>query len=198
MPHARAKTLVAIAVLIGPCPATRLAAAEADDIARLMGLRPGMRVADVGAGDGSWSEAIARRVGKTGHVYVNEVDDGELIKIRKRLRRSDLENMSVVVGEPDDTMLPESCCDAILLRFVYHHMSRREPMRRSLHRSLRPRGTLLIVEKDQRGHGIGIQELIAELTADGFEVVSRHPRWQGDDDHYAVVLRDHEAVYSGE
>jgi ubiquinone/menaquinone biosynthesis C-methylase UbiE len=162
---------------------------EADQISELMNLQAGMRVADVGAGDGEWSEELARRVDESGHVYINEIDEEDLIKIRKRLERAHLGNMSIVVGEANDTRLPEACCDAILLRLVYHHMSSPDEMRVSLYRALRPDGLLLVIEKEERdGHGIMADQLVAEMTADGFKLVSQHPEWQGKDEFYAVVF----------
>ena len=73
-----------------------------------MELQPGMQIADVGAGDGEFAEELARRVGPTGHMSINEIDDGELNKIRRLLKRTDLENISLVEGRIDDTMLPAS------------------------------------------------------------------------------------------
>ena len=154
-----------------------------------MQLRPGMRVADVGAGDGEWGEAIARRLEISGHVYLTEVDDGELLKLRQRLEDSALDNMSVVVGSADEIGLPDACCDAMLLRLVYHHMSDRPAMRASLRESLRSAALLVVIELHQNAHGIDSQRLVDEMTADGFQVVSRHPDWGGHDDHYAVVFR---------
>ena len=118
---------------------------EAQRVAELMQIETGMIVADVGAGDGEWSEILAGLVGESGHVYANEIDNGELIKIRRRIRKSGLKNVTAIEGEPDETMLPDDCCDAILLRQVYHHISNRQAMRASLLRSLpagRPRPQL--------------------------------------------------------
>ena len=184
----RSASVFALGLLVAAGGAGQVRAGEADRIAELLGLRPGMQVADVGAGDGEWSEAMARHVEEAGHVYINEVNDGELIKLRKLLNRSDLNNMSIVEGEPDDTMLPEACCDAILLRLVYHHMSRPDEMRASLQRSLRPGGVLLVIEQDKRGHGVPAEKLIDEMTADGLQVILRHPLWNENADYYAVVF----------
>jgi len=164
---------------------------EFDRISDLLALSPGLVVADVGAGDGEFGEAMARRVGEAGHVYINEIDDGELIKIRKRVRASDLSNMTIVEGTPEDTNLSESCCAAILLRLVYHHASNPEELSASLLRSLAPGGRLLVIETDQRNHGISADQLIEELTAEGFDLVSRHPNWEGPGHHYAVLFQRH-------
>ncbi len=183
------RTLICgLALLLAACTGAARAD-EAERIAELMRLGPGMRVADVGAGDGDFAEALARRVGETGHVWVNEIDDGELIKIRERIGASELANMSAVEGTETDTRLPEACCDAILLRRVYHHLSHPEEMRASLHRSLRPGGRLVVVEMTNRkNHEVDADRLVAEMTADGFRLVSRHPGWNGNEDHYAAVF----------
>lgn len=162
---------------------------ESVEIAELMSLRPGMAVADVGAGDGAVGEALAHRVGDSGHVYLTEISQGELTKLRERLDRTELSNMSVVEGEPNDAKIPEACCDAVLLRYVVHHMSSPGEMYSSLRRSLRPEGVIVVVEKDEPGDGITAQELIDGMHDAGFVVRSEHPDWGGHDGNYAVVFQ---------
>ena len=55
--------------------------------------------------------------------------------------------MDLVEGGVKDTRLPDDCCDGILLRYVYHHMSEPEAMLASLRRSIRPGGILVVIEK---------------------------------------------------
>jgi ubiquinone/menaquinone biosynthesis C-methylase UbiE len=185
----RTTHLAALGLLVATSAAAHDLVEEATQVAELMQLGPGTQLADVGAGDGEFGEELARRLGETGHVYLTEIGDPELTKLRKRLKKTDLTNMSLVVGETDDTMLPEACCDAMLLRYVYHHMSDRPDMCTSLRRSLRPGGLLLVIDKDERGDGVPAEELIADMSDAGFEVVSRHPDWGGHDGHYGVVFR---------
>ena len=97
--------------------------------------------------------------------------------------------MSVVQGDTDQTHLPTACCDAILLRYVVHHMSDPDDMYSSLRRSLRPHGKLVIVEKDEPGDGIEADELVEGLRKAGFDVLSRHPEWGGHDESYAIVFQ---------
>lgn len=194
-PIARAVGLIAVAAMAPAMAMAQTAAPlhggedESDRIAELLELGPGMHVADIGAGDGEFGEAMARRVGESGHVYLNEVDDGELIKLRDRLERSELGNMSVVVGTVGDANLPPVCVDAILLRLVYHHLSHPAEMRASLRRSLCAAGLLLVVEMDDEGHGTPLDRLKAEWGGEGFEVVSEHPGWHDHDSDYAVLFR---------
>jgi ubiquinone/menaquinone biosynthesis C-methylase UbiE len=166
-----------------------------------MALRPGLRVADVGAGDGEWAERLARRVGDAGHVWATEVEDDKVEQIASRLERAGVSNASVLLGSQRDTGLPPACCDAILLRLVYHHFQDPDPMRESLKRALRPGGRLVVLDvppqtswsalagvPDRGGHGIALDDLVAELTADGFRLVSRDEAWDGDETEYCAVF----------
>ena len=177
-------------------------AAELDRIASALGVHPGMRVADVGAGDGEWTEDLARRVGKQGCVYATEIDEKDVEELRQRMEEAGLANVRTLVGNTSDAGLPEACCEAILLRMVYHHFTDPPGMRASLRRALEPGGLIAVIEiepqaswerlegvPERGGHGIPIEDLIAEMTGDGFEVVSRYDEWEGGEDRYCVVFR---------
>jgi ubiquinone/menaquinone biosynthesis C-methylase UbiE len=177
-------------------------ASEQDDLFAALGVRAGLRIADVGAGDGEWAEKLAREVGESGHVYATEVDAAGLEKIEKRVEGAGLGNVTAILGSQQDTGLPAECCDAILLRMVYHHFGDPARMRASLRRALRPEAPLVIVDTepqkgwrqldgvpDRGGHGIREKDLVREMTRDGFEVVARHASWNGDKDKYCIVFR---------
>lgn len=190
VPSFRAPALTAtLALLVAAACSAHATEEEAELMAELLGLRPGLTVADVGAGDGQFGEALARRLAGSGRVFLTEIDEDELRRLRERRDDSDLGNMTVIAGTATETGLPDACCDAILLRLVYHHMTHAEEMRAGLVRALRPEGLVLIVEMDSDSHGIEPQRLVDEMTADGFAVVSRHPEWGGHGDHYAVLFR---------
>ena len=196
--------LVILSVLFGTCVSASVSG-EAARIEEEMKLRPGMRVADVGAGDGEWTVELARRVGERGHVFATEVDEDDLEDVRQRVEEAGLGNVTEILGDAVDTGLSAGCCDAILLRLVYHHFTDPEPMRASLRRALRPGGVIVVIDitpqehwpdlpgvEDRGGHGISPGELIADMTTDGFELVARHDDWgdpEGEDDHFCVVFR---------
>ena len=200
-PVARA-TVALLAAWLGLGLCSCVSAGETDRIAEVLDLEPGKVVADVGAGDGDWSFRLAERVGAAGHVYATEVDGDELEKIRRRIRKSDHDNITAVEGDQERTGLPADCCDAILLRLVYHHFTQPTIMRADLRQALRPGGLLAIIDivpqkhwrklpevPDRGGHGIPVEDMIQEMTDDGFEVVAQHDDWNGDDDRFCVVFR---------
>ncbi|HEY6546576.1 MAG TPA: methyltransferase domain-containing protein [Vicinamibacteria bacterium] len=185
-------------------------ASEAQRLFAALGLKPGARVADVGAGDGEWAEHLAREVGESGHVFATEVDEADLSKIARRAREAGLANVTTILGSQTDTGLAAGCCDAILLRMVYHHFAEPAPMRQSLRAALRPGAPLVIVDTEPQGHwerlqgvpergghGIREEDLVREMTSDGFEVVARHADWSGDGDRYCVVFRRAPARVAG-
>jgi ubiquinone/menaquinone biosynthesis C-methylase UbiE len=198
----RRKAALVIALLAGLGPAAHALDSEEQRTIAALGLRPGLFVADVGTGDGEWAERMGREVGETGRVFATEVDRAELQKVEARIRDAGLKNVTSVLGTQDDTGLPAGCCDAILLRMVYHHFTEPARMRASLRAALRRGAPLVIIDTepqttwrhlegvpDRGGHGIKEEVLVREMTADGFEVVSRHQDWAGNGDRYCVVFR---------
>lgn len=174
--------------------------AESDRIATLLDLGPGKVVADVGAGDGEYAVAMAKRVGPSGRVYATEVSRSQLDGIRKAAERAGLANVVVVEAGDEETGLPPGCCDAIYLRHVYHHLVTPAPILAGLKAALRPGGTLAIIDfepwrgssapdrvaRSRDGHGISRDLVAEELRAGGFEVEA--PRdWSGRD--FVVVAR---------
>ena len=166
-----------------------------------LALREGMQVADVGAGDGDWAERLAEKVGPAGHVYATEIEAEDVEKIARRVEGAGLENVTALLGTVTDTGLVDGCCDAILLRMVYHHFTDPAPMRASLRRALRPGGRLAVIDLRPQdwgdlarvpgrvGHGIREEDLVAEMTSDGFEVVARYDEWADSHVRYCVVFR---------
>ncbi len=174
--------------------------AESERIATLLGLEPGMTVADVGAGDGDYAIAMARRVGPTGRVYATEVSRSRLEDIRRAAARANLANVTVVEAGDEATGLPEGCCDAVYLRHVYHHLAEPVAILAGLKAALKPGGTLVIIDfepwrgssapdgvpRTRSGHGIDRALVADELREGGFAVEA--PRdWAGRD--FVVVAR---------
>ena len=88
---------------------------------RALEMRP--VVADVGAGKGGLTFALAREVGSNGHVFSTDIDPGRLRGLRETVADAKLDNVTVVEGSASETGLPPGCCDAIVLRRVYHHLT---------------------------------------------------------------------------
>lgn len=183
---------------------------HAQEIARtieVLELETGDIVAEIGAGRGSFSMRFAEIVGPSGRVYANELDGSDVERIRERAAEAGRDNLVAVRGATDDTNLADACCDAMMMRMVYHMLTDPMPMARSFYRALAPGGLLLILEGDPQpgdknargvpdnraGMGIDPRIVIEELTEVGFELDRHIPDWVGTD--YALLFRkpDHSA-----
>jgi len=197
------KTTVLIPVLLlAACGTDPASAEEIDRLAEVLAIKAGMKVADVGAGDGEWSIALAERVGDSGHVFATEVDQDEIRKIEDKVAQAQLSNITVVLGDQRHTGLPDGCCDAILLRLVYHHFVDPPTVLGSIHDALQPGGLLAVIDitpqehwrrlrgvPERGGHGIPPDDLIEEITREGFELVARYDDWNHDAERFCVVFR---------
>jgi predicted methyltransferase len=197
-----AVALVAVAVPAAsqrPAEAVRQeraqATREAPQLAELLALKPGMTVADIGAGGGATSVAMAKWLGSQGRVYATDVGAEQLVEIKGYVAQEALTNVVVVQGAESSTNLPSECCDAIFLRDVYHHLTRPKEFNVSLLAALKRGGRLAVldfeadpgskippgVSSDRGGHGIPASILVAEVTGAGFRHVKTMPRWPPDD-----------------
>ena len=118
---------------------------EVPQLAAVLELKPGMTVADVGAGGGAVTVVLGKWMGP-GRVFATDIGAQQLQLIRDYVMREGLTNVTVIEGRPTATNLPDACCDAIFLRDVYHHLTDPESMNKSLHASLKPGGRLAVID----------------------------------------------------
>ena len=119
---------------------------ELPELTRLLGLKPGMTVADVGAGFGAWTVRLAGLVGPAGRVFATDIGEKQLAALRDYTAREGLANVTVLEGAADTTNLPALCCDAILIRDAYHHLTEPESIGKSLAGALKPGGRLAVID----------------------------------------------------
>lgn len=119
---------------------------EVPQLVELLELKPGMTVADVGAGFGAWTMRLARELGPTGRVYATDVGAAQIAALRDVTQRERLNNVTVIEGAVSSSNLPAFCCDAILIRDAYHHFTEPEALIRSFAAALKPGGRLAVID----------------------------------------------------
>lgn len=117
-----------------------------DKLLPLLGLKPGMIVADVGAGSGYFSFPMAQQVGPTGKVLAVDIQKEMLAIIRQRMKTRKVTNLEPILGTVTDPKLPQGKVDLILLVDVYHEFSHPYEMGQAMVRALKPGGRLVFVE----------------------------------------------------
>lgn len=158
---------------------------EMPRLRQVLALEAGSVVADVGAGKGELTLALAREVRSNGRVFSTEIDARRLKELREAVGEARLDNVTVVEARSHETGLPPDCCDAIVLRRVYHHLSDAASINASLLRSLRPGGVLAVIDFPppffwSRGSlGVPAKAVIDEVSGSGFEPLRLIDDWPG-------------------
>ena len=158
---------------------------EMQRLRQVLALEAGKVVADVGAGKGELTVALAREVRPNGRVFSTEIDATRLKQLRVVLVEAKLDNVTVVEARSHETGLPPRCCDAIVLRRVYHHLTDPASINASLLQSLRPGGVLVVIDFPPpffwgRGSlGVPAQVVVTEVAGSGFEPLRLIGDWPG-------------------
>jgi ubiquinone/menaquinone biosynthesis C-methylase UbiE len=123
--------------------------AHRHEIVAALDLKPGMAVADVGAGTGFFSRLFAEKVGPTGKVYAVDIAPRFLEHIAAESRKQGHRHVVTILGSQDSTNLPRDSVDLVFLSDVYHHFENPDKTLASIHQALRPGGRLVVIEFDR-------------------------------------------------
>jgi predicted methyltransferase len=186
-----------VAPIVTPAYSTEAARDEHGEAARVMyrlGVNPGMRVADVGAGDGYYTVRLAKRVGPRGKVYAEDVTAAYLDRLGARLAREDVSGVTLVHGTAADPRLPEASVDLALLAHMYHEVAQPYEFLYHLRASLAPGGRVAIIDNDKptAQHGTPPALLECELAAVGYRQIDF--LWLAPADGYLAVFAPPEVL----
>jgi cyclopropane fatty-acyl-phospholipid synthase-like methyltransferase len=171
---------------------------EEEDFEQLlknMDLRPGLQVADIGAGSGFHTVRIAKRIG-AGTVHAVDIEPAMLEFIERRVEKEKIRNVRTVLSDTVRIPLPAGSIDMALMVDVYHEMSHPREMLRSMHAMLKPGGRIFLVEYRGEDPSVPIKALhkmteaqaVREFWAGGFVLernIDNLP-WQ-----HCMVFRKH-------
>jgi ubiquinone/menaquinone biosynthesis C-methylase UbiE len=143
---------------------------EAKRVMDLLDIKPGIRVADIGAGRGYYTVRLAARLGPGATIYATDVKADHINKLQARLKSDRIGGVKLVLGRPNDPNLPPAAVDVAILAHVYHEIENPYEFMYRLHRSLAPGARVGIVDLDRptESHGIPPKLLRCELGALGY------------------------------
>jgi len=154
---------------------TRDVVQRQDEILAACELRPGMNVADVGAGTGFFTRLMARRVGPMGKVFAVDVNRAYLEHITATCRQQKLDNVLAVLGTQETTNLPRQSVDLVFVCDTFHHFEHPAQSLASIFEALRPGGRVVLVDFYKRGNMASHvradkDQAVAEFAAAGFNL----------------------------
>lgn len=115
-------------------------------VLKTVGLKPDSIVGEIGAGTGRYTVEIAARIGASGRVYANDIDQEALMTLQRRCEALGLENVETVVGSLTKTNLPAAAMDIIIMVNVVHCLAEPVALLKNAGDSLKPDGQIVIVE----------------------------------------------------
>ena len=157
-------------------------------------LKPGMVIADIGAGSGYYSSRMAKKVGPAGRVYATDIQPGMIAILERRIKAENLANVTPVLGAMDDPSLPPQSIDLAIMVDVYHELQQPQLFLQRLKAAFKPGGRLVLLEFRKEDpqvpilevHKMSVAEVKQELEAEGYaldRVIDVLP-WQ-----HIIVLR---------
>ncbi len=116
------------------------------EILDAMHLKPGMNVADIGAGSGLFSRLIAARVTPGGTVFAVDIAKNMIDHIAKVAKEENIPNLKPVLGDPKSPKLAPNSVDVICIIDSYHHFEYPADMLAEISKALRPNGMLMLID----------------------------------------------------
>jgi len=134
-----------------------------------IGIKPEMIIGELGAGHGRYTVHLAKRVGNTGKIYANDINDNALSQLRERCKKDNITNVETILGEEENPLFPKQALDMAIMIWVYHGFDT-PPINllKNLKSGLKPGASLIIIEPND-------SEINTEREAFGLESVSNRP-----------------------
>ncbi len=149
---------------------------EAGEVMNGSGIKPGMTVADIGAGEGYYTIRLAQRVGKQGRVLAEDIVADVRDALAQRVSRERLDNVSVRLGDPANPKLPDNSFDRVLMIHMYHEIEQPYEFLWRMRPSLRAGGLIVVVDANRQtqNHGTPPPLLKCEFARVGYTMVEMH------------------------
>jgi ubiquinone/menaquinone biosynthesis C-methylase UbiE len=156
-----------------------------NEIAAVLNLKPGMDVADIGAGTGFYTMLFAQKVGPDGTVYALDIAENFITYISETAEELGLANVRGIVNPVDSTTLAPNSVDVVFLAHTYHHFEYPYKMLESIHSALRPEGIVVLIGLE-RIEGVTVKFVLNMVRAGkgtftdefknaGFELIEEVP-----------------------
>jgi ubiquinone/menaquinone biosynthesis C-methylase UbiE len=163
--------------LRGDQDSTRDTWQQPQKVMEVIGVRPGMVIGEVGAGEGYFTFKLARKVGPTGKIYANDIVERCLKKIKEKCKKEELTNIVTVKGEVEDPLFPDTELDMAFMCYVLHDLEKPVALLKNLKRYLKTGAPLVILERDPvkipsaAGHFFSREKLRRVIKEGGFKIV---------------------------
>jgi SAM-dependent methyltransferase len=163
---------------------------QVERVMDILGIAHGKTVADIGAGSGWFSVRAARRVTPGGLVYAVDINPEAIRYIQERVVHEGIGNVHTILSKPEDPVLPAGSIDAVLLLKTYHEVADPVTLLKSLHKALRPKARVGIIDRNGNGedHGVSRDTVVRDVGGAGYRLVGEYDFVKSDGEDYFLVF----------
>ncbi len=147
-----------------------------DKVMDAMGVKPGMLIGEVGAGNGRYAVKMAGRVGPLGKIYANDINPVKINFLNLRCKRNGITNIETILGTVTDPKLPKGKLDIVYLINTFHHLDKPIELLKNIIPALKPGGRLVIIEHETEksgymdGHSSHQKTVLKQVQEAGFNL----------------------------
>lgn len=154
-----------------------------EEVMNIVGVKEGMVIGQFGAGRGRYTLHLAQRVGATGCIYANDIDESSLEFLRERCEQAGLKNVQTIIGTYDDPLFPRGSLDMAFSTLVYHEIGNPVVFLKNLIPALKPGAPIVIIDynpkKNTEESNVG-RDWKKEFADAGLEIVKMEPLHERD------------------
>jgi arsenite methyltransferase len=139
-------------------------------------------IADIGAGSGYFTFRLAHHVGNKGKVYAIDVNPDMILHLNRRIRDLKAMNVSSILAEADDPLLPERSVNRFFFSDSWHHIENHEKYLSLMKKMLKPVGEVAMIDFHKKELPVGPpmqtkiarEDLIKQMESNGFRLAKEH------------------------
>jgi len=126
---------------------------QPEKVMDVIGVKPGMIIGEPGAGKGYFTFKLAKRVGESGRIYANDINEFVLEELNSRAKAENIKNITTITGNVEDPLFPKIKMDMIIMVYVLHDLEKPVAFLKNLKQNLKPDAKLVILEQEPEKTG---------------------------------------------
>ena len=126
---------------------------QPEKVMNVIGVKKGMVIGEPGAGEGYFTFKLAKRVGNSGKIYANDIDEFKLETIKNRAKSENVNNISTILGNVTDPLFKDLKLDMIIMVYVLHDLEKPVEFLKNIKSNLKSNAKLVILEQEPEKTG---------------------------------------------
>jgi arsenite methyltransferase len=152
------------------------------EVLTALAIKPGEVIADIGAGSGYFSFRLAHHVGDKGKIYAVDVSPEMILHLNRRIRELKVMNVSSILADADDPLLPEASVNRFFFSNSWHHIENQTKYLSLIKRILKPGGEVIMIDFHKKELPVGPpmqtkiarEDLVKQMENNGFRLAKEH------------------------